>query len=84
MDTAEMYPVPTNAETQGYTDRTIASWLKQRPASFRDDVVLATKVRRMHAWLVVRASFFWWAEEGLPAFLRSSRAYFLGLPFPYE
>lgn len=42
LDTAEMYPVPTKAETQGATDRTVAEWLKRRGK--RDDVVLATKV----------------------------------------
>jgi len=41
LDTAEMYPVPTDAETQGSTDRTVAAFLKKRK---RDDVVLATKV----------------------------------------
>lgn len=42
LDTAEMYPVPTEAETQGRTDLTVAEWLKRRRR--RDDVVLATKV----------------------------------------
>jgi aryl-alcohol dehydrogenase-like predicted oxidoreductase len=47
LDTAEMYPVPTKAETQGFTDRTIAAWLKQRGgASRRSQVVLASKVRQ--------------------------------------
>lgn len=27
LDTAEMYPVPTKAETQGATDRTVAAFL---------------------------------------------------------
>ena len=40
-DTAEMYPVPTEASTQGSTDRYIGSWLKGRK---RDSVVLASKV----------------------------------------
>lgn len=43
LDTAEMYPVPTNANTQGATDRTIASWLKKCGIS-RDKIVIATKV----------------------------------------
>ena len=42
LDTAEMYPVPTEAETQGATDRTVGAWLKRRGR--RDDVVLASKV----------------------------------------
>eukprot|EP00195_Chlamydomonas_chlamydogama_P008782 CAMPEP_0202895972 /NCGR_PEP_ID=MMETSP1392-20130828/5060_1 /ASSEMBLY_ACC=CAM_ASM_000868 /TAXON_ID=225041 /ORGANISM="Chlamydomonas chlamydogama, Strain SAG 11-48b" /LENGTH=332 /DNA_ID=CAMNT_0049581173 /DNA_START=217 /DNA_END=1215 /DNA_ORIENTATION=- len=41
LDTAEMYPVPTEASTQGSTDRYIGSWLKSRK---RDSVILATKV----------------------------------------
>ncbi|WP_447554261.1 NADP(H)-dependent aldo-keto reductase [Vreelandella sp. EE22] len=41
IDTAEMYPVPPKAETQGLTERYVGSWLKARGA--RDDVVLATK-----------------------------------------
>lgn len=41
LDTAEMYPVPTEAETQGRTDRYIGSWLKEQK---REDIILATKV----------------------------------------
>jgi len=41
LDTAEMYPVPTKAETQGKTDEAVAKFLKGRN---RDDVILATKV----------------------------------------
>ncbi|WP_290798707.1 NADP(H)-dependent aldo-keto reductase [Halomonas sp.] len=41
IDTAEMYPVPPKAETQGRTERYIGSWLKQRGS--RDDVIIATK-----------------------------------------
>ena len=41
LDTAEMYPVPTDAATQGKTDETVAKFLKGRK---REDVVLATKV----------------------------------------
>ncbi|CAN6547767.1 unnamed protein product [Malus baccata var. baccata] len=41
LDTAEAYPIPLKKETQGSTDRYIASWLKSQP---RDKVVLATKV----------------------------------------
>lgn len=42
IDTAEMYPVPPQANTQGLTERYIGSWLKQR--STRDDVIIASKV----------------------------------------
>lgn len=41
IDTAEMYPVPTEASTQGSTDRYIGTWLKNQK---RDSIVLATKV----------------------------------------
>ncbi|MCH4561842.1 NADP(H)-dependent aldo-keto reductase [Halomonas sp. EGI 63088] len=41
IDTAEMYPVPPKAETQGRTEAYIGSWLKHR--SSRDDVIIATK-----------------------------------------
>ena len=42
IDTAEMYPVPGDPDTQGLTERYIGSWLKGRGR--RDDVVIATKV----------------------------------------
>ena len=29
IDTAEMYPVPTEADTQGLTDKYIGSWLRK-------------------------------------------------------
>ncbi|TDB01282.1 NADP(H)-dependent aldo-keto reductase [Halomonas marinisediminis] len=41
IDTAEMYPVPPRAETQGRTEAYIGSWLKHRGS--RDDIILATK-----------------------------------------
>lgn len=41
LDTAEMYPIPTKAETQGATDRIISKWL---PTMKRSDVILATKI----------------------------------------
>jgi aryl-alcohol dehydrogenase-like predicted oxidoreductase len=41
IDTAEMYPVPTEAATQGETDRAVAKFLK---TVNRSDIVLATKV----------------------------------------
>ena len=43
IDTAEMYPVPTEADTQGLTDKYIGSWLRKMSAR-REDIVLATKV----------------------------------------
>ncbi len=41
-DTAEMYPVPPRAQTQGRTETIIGNWLAQRGT--RDKLVLATKV----------------------------------------
>jgi aryl-alcohol dehydrogenase-like predicted oxidoreductase len=41
IDTAEMYPVPPTAATQGSTERFIGTWLKQ--SGRRDRIVLATK-----------------------------------------
>ena len=42
IDTAEMYPVPPEADTQGATDRMIGHWLATRGR--REDIVLATKI----------------------------------------
>ena len=41
IDAAEMYPVPTRAETQGATERIVGSWLKGKP---REKLVVATKI----------------------------------------
>ncbi len=43
IDTAEMYAVPTRAETYGSTETIIGRWLAQRPGA-RQRLVLATKV----------------------------------------
>ncbi|EKO3974606.1 NADP(H)-dependent aldo-keto reductase [Vibrio fluvialis] len=42
IDTAEMYPVPPKAETQGKTEEFIGNWLEK--SGKREKVVLATKV----------------------------------------
>ncbi len=42
IDTAEMYPIPPKAATQGLTETYIGNWLHQRRN--RDKLVLATKV----------------------------------------
>lgn len=42
IDTAEMYPVPPRAETQGRTESYIGSWLKK--TGRRNEIVLASKV----------------------------------------
>ncbi|HWS76636.1 MAG TPA: aldo/keto reductase [Quisquiliibacterium sp.] len=52
IDTAEVYPIPVNAETAGATERIVGSWLRGKP---RDKVILASKVagpgRGMDDWL---------------------------------
>jgi aryl-alcohol dehydrogenase (NADP+) len=41
IDTAEMYPVPPNAQTQGRTEKHLGTWLGRQK---RDRLVIATKV----------------------------------------
>lgn len=53
LDTAEMYSVPTRAETFGATEAIIGRWLKARPG-LRDRLVIASKVAgpsRGMAWV---------------------------------
>lgn len=49
IDTAEMYPVPPKAETQGLTERYLGTWLKKR--GLRDQLVIATKVTGPGDWM---------------------------------
>jgi len=56
-DTAELYPIPPNAETQGATERIIGTWLKSRGK--RDKIILASKV-------VGRTHMTWFREDGSP------------------
>ncbi|NQX86252.1 MAG: NADP(H)-dependent aldo-keto reductase [Flavobacteriaceae bacterium] len=42
IDTAELYPVPATAETQGRTSKIIGSWLKK--TGYRERLVLASKI----------------------------------------
>ena len=49
IDTAEMYPVPPRAETQGLTETYIGNWLARRGQ--RDKLILATKVAGPADWL---------------------------------
>ena len=53
LDTAELYSVPTRAETQGATDRIIAKWLKGQD---RSKVILASKVSGDACSLTVSSS----------------------------
>lgn len=54
IDTAEMYPVPGRAATQGRTESYIGSWIKARGK--RDDVYLATKITGRSGMTWTRAS----------------------------
>ncbi len=54
-DTAEMYPIPSKAETQGRTEWIIGSWFKERGT--RDKVILATKV-------IGRSDNTWFRKDG--------------------
>lgn len=49
IDTAEMYPVPPKAETQGLTESYLGSWLKM--SGRRDQLVVATKVAGPGDWM---------------------------------
>jgi aryl-alcohol dehydrogenase-like predicted oxidoreductase len=49
IDTAELYPVPPIAETQGRTEQYIGTWLQSR--HHRDQVILATKVTGPGDWV---------------------------------
>ena len=49
IDTAEMYPVPPQGETQGRTEQYIGTWLASRGQ--RERIVLATKVTGPGDWM---------------------------------
>ena len=49
IDTAELYPVPPKADTQGTTEQYIGSWLNERGR--RDDLVIATKACGPGEWI---------------------------------
>lgn len=74
MDTAEMYPVPPRAETQGSTERYIGSWLKK--SGKREQVLIATKVtgpaRKPHNPRHVRGGINNFDRKGLTEALHGS------------
>ena len=49
IDTAELYPVPPKAETQGRTEEYLGSWLAKRGE--RDKLIIASKVSAKADWL---------------------------------
>ena len=57
-DTAELYPIPPKAETQGRTEEIIGSWFSARGT--REKIVLATKV-------VGRSDNTWFRDDGSKA-----------------
>lgn len=63
IDTAEMYPVPPKAETQGRTESYIGNWLSRRGE--RENIVLATKVAGPSEWMS-------YIREGGPKLNRSN------------
>jgi aryl-alcohol dehydrogenase-like predicted oxidoreductase len=56
-DTAEMYPTPPDAATQGRTEQIIGEWFRSRGG--RDRIVLATK-------LAGRSGATWYRDDGSP------------------
>ena len=49
IDTAELYPVPPKAETQGLTETQIGAWLARQKR--REQLIIATKVCARGEWL---------------------------------
>jgi aryl-alcohol dehydrogenase-like predicted oxidoreductase len=49
IDTAELYPVPPQAETQGRTEAILGTWLKKRKD--RDRLIIATKICAAADWI---------------------------------
>jgi Predicted oxidoreductases (related to aryl-alcohol dehydrogenases) len=55
IDTAEMYAVPTKAETYGKTEEIVGNWIKSK--NNRDKIILATKIAS-------KSSGLSWVREG--------------------
>lgn len=52
IDTAEMYPIPPNAKSQGRTETYLGNWMKKRKS--RKDLIIASKVASIGAGSYVR------------------------------
>ncbi len=63
-DTAELYPIPPEAETQGRTETIIGNWFAQ--AGARDKIILASKV-------VGRSRMPWFRKSNEPTQLTSAQ-----------
>ncbi len=61
-DTAEMYSIPPQPETQGNTERIIGSWLAKNPGR-RADIVLATKIAGRSKMLWTRDEEVEWTRH---------------------
>ncbi|MEL7482009.1 MAG: aldo/keto reductase [Pseudomonadota bacterium] len=60
-DTAEMYSIPPEPETQGNTERIIGSWLQK--TGRRGDIVLATKIAGLSKMLWTRDDDVSWTRH---------------------
>lgn len=63
IDTAEMYPVPPEADTYALTEQYIGNWLQQRGG--RDKLIIATKAAGRADWLP-------WVRNGQNCFDRAN------------
>ena len=66
-DTAELYPIPPSAKTQGETSRIISRWLKSK--NIRDKIIIADKI-------VGRSNMDWFRDHGEPTRLNPKQIKF--------
>jgi aryl-alcohol dehydrogenase-like predicted oxidoreductase len=66
-DSAELYPVPPSAKTQGETSRIVGRWIKQKKN--RDRIILADKI-------VGRSSMEWFRDGGVTTRLNKEQITF--------
>ena len=66
-DSAELYPVPPSADTQGETSRILGQWVKSR--KIRDKVIIADKV-------VGRSGMNWFRPKGIKTRLNKKQIEF--------
>ena len=66
-DSAELYPVPPSAETQGETSRILGQWVKSRKV--RDKVIVADKI-------VGRSKMEWFRNDGIETRLNQQQIEF--------
>ena len=66
-DSAELYPVPPAADTQGETSRILGQWVKSK--KIRDKVIIADKI-------VGRSQMNWFRKDGKETRLNTSQIEF--------